>query len=135
MSIKGDWGRLQSMIRELRGVSGLMEPVTKLARERVRHLYGADFAGQHDPWGNRWAPTKSGGSPVLYKTGRLAMANISYSRGSVRVLPPYYWIFLQSGANHMPQRAVLPFGASPWLTDVGRVLRTYIESYFASADG
>lgn len=134
MALEGDWKKLTAMIGELQSVRGLMGPVTRVAHGRVSSLWDSGFTSQKDPWGNSWDPTAEGKSPVLVATGDLANAAITSSRGVVRVKPPRYWIFHQTGANNMKERAVLPFGHSNWSAPIERAIRDIVYWHFKSRE-
>lgn len=136
MSLEGDWDKLRKTISALGyvGQGKLLGPLTDVAEEGVQEQYHEDFRGQRDPWGNRWAPNKDGSSPVLFKTGALAGADISSTKGTVRLKPPYYWVFLQQGPYSAPERGVVPFGVSLWNPPIQKELEKVIFGHFTTDD-
>lgn len=116
MALTGDDGKLQALISGLENAGRRVMPAAiEAAEEGVSEQYQGDFKGQHDPWGERWKPTRAGKSPALIGPTRSLSNPIITSRGStVRVKPVSYWVFHQVGANNMERRATLPFGPSHW---------------------
>jgi hypothetical protein len=134
MSLTGDWDKFRKMVGELHGVRGLMGPITRVAEGRVTSLFSNEFSSSQDPWGNKWAPTAEGNARPLVKTGNLATPQITASRGVVRVRPAHYWIFHQTGANNMKERAILPFGVSNWNPPIERAIRDIVFWHFRSKE-
>lgn len=135
MGLTGDFDKLSQVVGELKSVPHMMAPITRVAAGRVSSLFAADFTGQHDPWGNRWEPNKSGKTPVLFESGALANPKVTFSGGVVRVRPERYWIFHQAGAHGMAERAILPFGSStPWDPPIQSAVNLFVRDHFRSSE-
>ncbi len=128
MPLTGDFAALAQMIADLEETGARALPVaTDAAKEEAQDQYEGNFKGQRDPWGNAWAPTATGKTPVLFQTGALSNALVSASTGTVRIKPPKYWAYHQIGANGMAQRGLLPFSASNWDPPLVAAIEAAIE--------
>lgn len=112
MSFNGDWAGLRRIIDGIEDFAdNALDVATAEAEKGVIEQYQADFAAQHSPIdGAAWPATKAGKSPVLLGPSlELSSPTVTSSNGVVRVLPVYYFIFQQWGANGITPRPVLPY--------------------------
>lgn len=126
----GDFAGLRALVQRLANPRPVIKDATRVAGAEVTEQYQGDFAGSHDPWGNRWSPPREGGGRPLYQTGQLANPQIVAANGVIKVRPVKYWVFHQVGANNMAPRGILPFSASLWDPPIERALDDVVVSFF-----
>jgi hypothetical protein len=115
MALDGDWAKLRQLVSDMSKVSKKAFPAAaEAAEEGVTSEFRAGFLAQRDPFGQPWAPTKTGKTPVLYTSGGIYHAMINSAGGTVRVRPARYWGYQQHGANGITPRAIVPYGPSAW---------------------
>ena len=138
MSMTGDFAKLRKLKRELKVAAGdkLIKDMTRAARTEVKEQYQGDFANQADPFGNPWPATRTGKTPVLYTSGRLANPSIVATKGTIRLRPVRYGWYHHMGANNMAERMIAPFTkGSKWDPPIERAINDVMDDHFATAEG
>ncbi len=123
MPVRGAFGRLRSLIGQLRAVQGgaLTKPESRLMQEALaatREEVAACFLYQQDPDGVAWQPRKTvygdyrDTNPILFDL--LSFMQFEISDGKIKVTnSKYYAFFHQTGTRYMVARRFLPSAASP----------------------
>jgi phage gpG-like protein len=115
MSVSGDFTTIAQIEgRLLRLASRWSDRVNRAIEPRIMGLVADGFSQSRSPDGKTWAPTRSGGKPLI-KTGALA-GSISVTAGAggiqVRAASPYA-AFHQHGTRWITARPFLPEGKLP----------------------
>ncbi len=129
MALTGDWAKLSEAISQCRSAGmKIMPAATEALKRSAQAQYRADFSAQKDPWGSPWAPSPNG----LDRTGALKSAQATSGRGTVRIKPVRYWVFLQIGANGMKPRGILPFSPSKWDPPMRQSVGLVVGAHFTA---
>lgn len=133
MSLTGDDAQLRALSGRFATVGGAVDRSLEAVEGAVQGAYSDGFSSSSDPWGARWASSKSN-PHTLFRSGNLANARTASGGGKVNLFAAAYWVFLQAGANGMEQRAVMPFShGSKWdepiESAIGRVVGGHLEAF------
>jgi len=136
MAVKGDYGKLDSLITRL-GAADLAEfhvRLHKLCAMKAESLVKKEFRASTDPYGKAWAKLKYRQGKPLQNTGIMASSVHTgpNADGFYIEIDTSYAVYHQSGTKRIPKRQIIPEGAWPqeWVTAMGGIAETLFHKMF-----
>lgn len=136
MALTGDFPKLAAMQQSIKRLVQVPSRVAGPVATDLNALIQRNWSAGVDPYGQGWAPRKSGrgGWPILDRTGALRGSTLAKALGGAGIaitVGASYGGFHQFGTSYLPVRRIIPSGTLPAAWDA--VIKARIELEFRKA--